>query len=326
MRAVLHTKYGPPDVLRLEDIPKPIPTDDEVLVRVHAASLNAVDWHILRAKPFPIRLMGMGLLRPKHKVLGADIAGQVEAVGKNVMQFKQGDNVFGELSGCGWGAFAEYVCVPENVIASKPADISFEEAAATPLAAVTALQGLRDKGQIRTGKRVLIHGASGGVGTFAVQIAKAFGCEVTAACSASKMNMVRSIGADHAIDYTKEDFTRSGQQYDLILAVNGYRSLFDYRRALSPKGIYVMAGGSGAQMFQALLGPLISRPAGKKMRSVGMKSNKKDLIFIKDLLESGKVVPVIDRRYPLNETAEAIRYLEEGHALGKVVIITEHSQ
>lgn len=326
MRAVLHTKYGPPDVLRLEDIPKPIPTDDEVLVRVHAASLNAVDWHILRAKPFPIRLMGMGLLRPKHKVLGADIAGQVEAVGKNVMQFKQGDNVFGELSGCGWGAFAEYVCVPENVIASKPADISFEEAAATPLAAVTALQGLRDKGQIRTGKRVLIHGASGGVGTFAVQIAKAFGCEVTAVCSASKMNMVRSIGADHAIDYTKEDFTRSGQQYDLILAVNGYRSLFDYRRALSPKGIYVMAGGSGAQMFQALLGPLISRPAGKKMRSVGMKSNKKDLIFIKDLLESGKVVPVIDRRYPLNETAEAIRYLEEGHALGKVVIITEHSQ
>ena len=172
----------------------------------------------------------------------------------------------------------------------------------------------------------MIHGASGGVGTFAVQIAKAFGCEVTAACSASKMNMVRSIGADHAIDYTKEDFTRSGQQYDLILAVNGYRSLFDYRRALSPKGIYVMAGGSGAQMFQALLGPLISRPAGKKMRSVGMKSNKKDLIFIKDLLESGKVVPVIDRRYPLNETAEAIRYLEEGHALGKVVIITEHSQ
>ena len=326
MRAVLHTKYGPPDVLRLEDIPKPIPTDDEVLVRVHAASLNAVDWHILRAKPFPIRLMGMGLLRPKHKVLGADIAGQVEAVGKNVMQFKQGDNVFGELSGCGWGAFAEYVCVPENVIASKPADISFEEAAATPLAAVTALQGLRDKGQIRTGKRVLIHGASGGVGTFAVQIAKAFGCEVTAVCSTSKMNMVRSIGADHAIDYTKEDFTRSGQQYDLILAVNGYRSLFDYRRALSPKGIYVMAGGSGAQMFQALLGPLISRPAGKKMRSVGMKSNKKDLIFIKDLLESGKVVPVIDRRYPLNETAEAIRYLEEGHALGKVVIITEHSQ
>lgn len=326
MRAVLHTKYGPPDVLRLEDIPKPVPGDDEVMVKVHAASLNAVDWHILRAKPFPIRLMGMGLLKPKHKVLGADIAGRVETVGKNVKQFQPGDDVFGELSSCGWGAFAEYVCVPENVIISKPADISFEEAAATPLAALTALQGLRDKGKIRTGQKVLIHGASGGVGTFAVQIAKSFGCEVTAVCSASKMNMVRSIGADHVIDYAKEDFTRNGQQYDLILAVNGYHSLLDYKRALSPKGIYVMAGGSGAQMFQALLGPLISSPAGKKMGSVGMKSNKDDLIFIRDLLESGKIVPVIDRRYPLSETAEAIRYLEEGHALGKVVIITERSQ
>lgn len=326
MRAVLHTKYGSPDVLKLRDIPKPIPTDDEVLVRVQAASLNAVDWHILRAKPFPIRFMGMGLLKPKHKILGADIAGQVEAVGRNVKQFKQGDNVFGELSSCGWGAFAEYVCVPENVITSKPVNISFEEAAATPLAAVTALQGLRDKGHIRAGQRVLIHGASGGVGTFAVQIARAFGCEVTGVCSASKVKMVRSIGADHVIDYGQEDFTRRGQQYDLILAVNGYHSLFDYRRALSPKGIYVMAGGSGAQMFQALLGPLISIRPGKKMCSVGMKSNKNDLIFIKDLLESGKVVPIIDRRYPLNETAEAIRYLEEGHALGKVVILTGHNR
>lgn len=326
MRAVLHTKYGSPDVLKLRDIPKPIPTDDEVLVRVQAASLNAVDWHILRAKPFPIRFMGMGLLKPKHKILGADIAGQVEAVGRNVKQFKQGDNVFGELSSCGWGAFAEYVCVPENVITSKPVNISFEEAAATPLAAVTALQGLRDKGHIRAGQRVLIHGASGGVGTFAVQIARTFGCEVTGVCSASKVKMVRSIGADHVIDYGQEDFTRRGQQYDLILAVNGYHSLFDYRRALSPKGIYVMAGGSGAQMFQALLGPLISIRPGKKMCSVGMKSNKNDLIFIKDLLESGKVVPIIDRRYPLNETAEAIRYLEEGHALGKVVILTGHNR
>jgi NADPH:quinone reductase-like Zn-dependent oxidoreductase len=325
MRAVLHTKYGSPDVLKLEDIPKPIPTDDQVLVKVHAAALNAVDWHILRAKPFPIRFM-VGLVKPKHKILGADIAGHVLAVGRNVKQFRAGDDVFGELSACGWGAFAEYVCVPEHVITSKPAGISFEEAAATPLAAVTALQGLRDKGNIRSGQRVLIHGASGGVGTFAVQIAKALGCEVTGVCSASKVSMVRSIGADHVIDYAQEDFTKNGKQYDLILAVNGYHSIFDYRRALSPKGRYVMAGGSGAQMFQALLGPFISTSAGKKMGSVGMKSNKSDLIHIKDLLQSRKVVPVIDRRYPLSETAEAIRYLEEGHALGKVVILVEDNR
>src|SRR5438445_5263639 len=322
MKAMVYHTYGSPDVLKLEEVQKPVPQDDEVLVQVLAASVNAGDWHLLRAKPFLMRLMGYGLLKPKHTILGSDIAGRVEAVGRNVKQFQSGDEVFGNTAKYGFGGFAEYVSVPENALALKPTNISFEEAAAVPLAAVTALQGLRAKGQIQPGQKVLIYGASGGIGTFAVQLAKSFGAEVTAVCSTRNVDMVRSIGADHVIDYTQEDFTKNGQRYDFIFAVNGYHSIFDYKRALSPKGVYVMIGGSMAAMIQAmLLGPVISMTGRQKMGSMGVaKPNQKDLVFMKELLEAGKVVPVIDRRYPLGETAQAIQYLEEGHAKGKVVI------
>ena len=321
MKAIIYTKYGSPDVLEFKEVEKPTPKDDEVLVKVHAASLNAADWHLLRGKPFLVRLMGFGLLKPKNKILGADMAGRVEAVGRNVKQFQPGDEVFGEISECGFGAFAEYVCAPENALALKPASMAFDEAAAVPLAALTALRGLRDKGQIQPGQKVLINGASGGVGTFAVQIAKSFGAEVTAVCSTRNLDKARSIGADQVIDYTQDDFTKSGQRYDLILAANGYHSIWDYKRALSPKGIYVMVGGAMAQMYQAMfLGPLISKTGSKKMGFLLQKSNQEDLVFMRELLEAGKVVSVIDRRYPLSEVPEAIRYLEEGHARGKVVI------
>lgn len=324
MRAIVYTKYGSPDVLELMEVEKPTPKDGEVLVKVHAASANAYDWHMLRADPFLVRLMGGGLLKPKNTRLGADIAGRVEAVGRNVKQFQPGDEVFGDLSACGNGGFAEYVSVPENALASKLARMTFEEAAAVPMAAVTALQGLRDNGQIQPGQKVLINGASGGVGTFAVQIAKAFGAEVTGVCSTRNLDMARSIGATQVIDYTREDFTQSGQRYDLILAVNGYHPISAYKRALSPEGIYVMAGGSNAQIFQALLlGRWMSGTAGKTMGALAAKPNQNDLVFMRELLETGKVVPVIDRRYPLSEVPEAIRYLEEGHAKGKVVITTD---
>ena len=319
MKAIVSTKYGPPDVLELKEVEKPTPKDNEVMINVHAASLNAADWHTLRADPWFLRLMGGGLLKPKNKILGFDIAGRVEAVGRNVKQFQPGDEVFGV---CDMGGFAEYVCARESALALKPGSMTFEEAAAVPVAAVTALQGLRDKGQIQPGQKVLINGASGGVGTFAVQIAKSFGAEVTAVCSTRNLDMVRSIGADQVIDYTQEDFTKNRERYDLILAVNGYHPILDYKRALSPKGIYVVAGGSMAQFFQAmLLGPWISMTGSKKMGSMGIaKPNKRGLDFIKELLEAGKVVPVIDRRYTLSEVPEAIRYLEEGHAKGKIVI------
>jgi NADPH:quinone reductase-like Zn-dependent oxidoreductase len=321
MKAIVNTQYGSPDVLQLKEVEKPTPQDDEVLIKIHAASVNKYDWHFLTADIFLIRLMGGGLLKPKYTRLGADIAGLVEAVGRNVKQFRPGDEVFGEIS---HGGFAEYACAPENRLALKPANLSFEEAAAIPMAALTALQGLRDEGQIRPGQKVLINGASGGVGTFAVQIAKWFGAEVTAVCSPGNLDQARSIGADHVIDYTREDFTQNGQQYDLILAANGYHPLSDYKRALTPRGIYVMAGGSTAQIFQAmLLGSWMSRTGGKKMGGVSAKVEQKDLIILKDLLEAGQVVPVIDKRYPLSETAEALRYLGEGHARGKVVIAVE---
>ena len=326
MKAIVYHKYGSPDVLELEEVEKPILKDNEVLVKVYAASVNAYDWHLLRADPFLVRLMGGGLLKPKNKILGADIAGRVEAVGRNVKQFQPGDEVFGDISGCGSGGFAEYVCVPENTLALKPASMTFEDAAAVPMAAVTALQGLRDKGKIQSGQKVLINGASGGVGTFAVQIAKSFGAEVTGVCSTRNLDMARSIGADQVIDYTQEDFTQNEQRYDLILAANGYHSIWDYKRALSPKGIYVMAGGSMAQIFQALLlGPWISMAGSKKMGALSAKPNQKDLAFLKELIEAGKVKPVIDRRYTLSEAAEALRYLGEGHARGKVVITLEHN-
>jgi NADPH:quinone reductase-like Zn-dependent oxidoreductase len=323
MKAIVNTHYGPPDVLQLTEVAKPTPQDNEVLVKVHAASVNAGDWHLLRGKPFLMRLMGFGLLKPKHTILGSDIAGRVETVGRNVKQFQPGDEVFGNIR----GGFAEYVCARENALVLKPANISFEEAAAVPMAAVTALQGLREKGQIQPGQKVLINGASGGVGTFAVQIAKSFGACVTGVCSTRNVDMVRSIGADQVIDYTQADFTQNGQRYDLIIAVNGYHSISDYKRALNPEGTYVMSGGSNAQMFQAMLiGPWISRTGSKKMGFLGVaKVNQKDLVFMKELLEAGTVVPVIDRRYPLREIPEAIRYVEEGHAKGKVVITVDQN-
>jgi len=323
MKAIVCTKYGPPDVLKLEEIQKPTPGDNEVLVKVHASSVNYNNLAMVRGKPFLARL-GFGLLKPTHKIPGSDIAGRVEAVGKNIKQFKVGDEVFGQVS---WGAFAEYVCVPETALSLKPANLSFGEAAAVPEASLVALQGLRDKGQMKPGQKVLIYGASGGNGTFAVQLAKSFGAEVTGVCSTRNVGLVRSIGADHVIDYTKEDFTKNGQQYDLILATAGYRSIFDYKRALSPKGRYVATGGSMrgpkamAQVYQALLlGPLISMTGKKKFSILTLRIHQRDLLFIKGLIEAGKVKPVLDRRYPLSEVPEALRYLEEGHAKGKVVI------
>ena len=255
-----------------------------------------------------------------------DIAGRIEAAGSNVKQFRPGDEVFGDISACGNGGFAEYVSVPENALALKPATLSFEEAAAVPMAAVTALQGLRDEGRIQAGQKVLINGASGGVGTFAVQIAKAFGAEVTAVCSTRNLDLARTLGADRVIDYTKEDFTRNGQTYDLIFAANGYHPLSAYKRALTPQGIYVMAGGKPGQIFQAmLLGSWMSENGGKKLGGFTARANQKDLVMLKELVEAGKVVPVIDKRYSLSEAAEALRYLGAGHARGKVVITVEHS-
>lgn len=320
MKAMVYTKYGSPDVLELREIQKPAPGEDEVVVKVHASSVNAADWHHLRGEPFVFRLSS-GFPTPKHQILGADIAGRVESVGKHVKAFRPGDEVFGDLAGVGFGGFAEYVRVPETVLALKPANLSFEEAGAVPVAAVTALQGLRDKGKIQAGQRVLINGASGGVGTFAVQIAKSFGTEVTAVTSTGNLGRARQLGADHVIDYIREDFTKSGQRYDLILAANGYHPISAYKRALRPGGIYVVTGGSMAQMFEAnLLGPWMSMAGSKKMTGLAAKPNRKDLTFMKELLEAGKVSPVIDRCYPFQEIPEALNYLEEGHARGKIVI------
>jgi len=321
LKAITNAKYGSPDVLELKEVVKPVPKEDEVLIRVHAASANAGDWHILRGSPFIMRLVGFGLFKPKYTILGTDVAGTIESVGNSVKQFKVGDEVYGDLSLNGYGGYAEYVCTRENSIVLKPANISFEEAAAVPTAAVTALQGLRDHGKIEAGQKVLVNGASGGIGTFAVQLAKAFGAEVTAVCSTKNLEIVRSIGADHTVDYTKENFTKSGKQYDLILAPNGYHPISDYKRALTDNGRYVMTGGATKQMFEAmLLGPWISMTGNKKMSNSLIKPNQKDLEFLKGLLEAGKVKPVIVKRYKLSEVAEAVRYVESGHAQGKVVI------
>jgi NADPH:quinone reductase-like Zn-dependent oxidoreductase len=324
MKAIVCTKYGSPDVLELKEVEKPTPKDNEVLVKVVAASVNVEDLDFLTGRAWSARFVGP--LKPKYKILGFDMAGRVESVGRNVKQFKSGDEVFGELFISGFGAFAEYVCVPEKALVLKPDSMTFEQAATIPSRAIIALQGLRDKRQIQPGQKVLINGAGGGVGPFAVQIAKYFGAEVTGVDSTQKMDMLRSIGADHVIDYTKEDFTKNGQHYDLILDIAGYHSIFDYKRALSPNGIYAIVGGSRFTIFQAVfLGPLISMTGSKKMGLMAWKPNKKeDLVFIKELIESGKVVPVIDRCYPLSEVAEALRYFEEGHPQGKIVITVEH--
>jgi NADPH:quinone reductase-like Zn-dependent oxidoreductase len=323
MKAIVYKKYGPPDVLEVTKVEKPIPTDNQVLVKVHAASVNYGNLVLLKGEPFLARF-AFGLLKPKYTIPGGDIAGTVEAVGKDVTQFQPGDEVFGDLSGSGWGAFSEYVAVPEMAIALKPANLSFEEAAAAPMAGVTALQGLRDKGKIQAGHRVLINGASGGVGTFAVQIAKALGAEVTGVCSTRNIDILQSLGADHVIDYTKEKFTDNKNTYDLILGVNGHQPLSDYKRALKPKGIFVHVGGSGSQMFQAMtVGAWISKTSSKKMGTFLQRANQEDLVCLKELMESGKVKPVIDRQYSLSEVPEAFRYFEQGHAQGKVVIKVE---
>jgi NADPH:quinone reductase-like Zn-dependent oxidoreductase len=325
MKAAVRTRYGSPDVIQLKEMEKPTPDDDRVLVKVNAASINKSDWYDLGESPM-IRLFGGGIRKPKRVRLGSDIAGRVEAVGKSVKQFHAGDDVFGGAP----GGFAEYACAREDLLALKPADATFEEAATLGIAAITALQGLRDKGQIKPGQRVLIDGASGGVGTFAVQIAKSLGAEVTAVCSTRNLENARMMGADHVVDYTQEDFTKNGQRYDLIFAVNGYRSILGYRRALSPNGTYVMCGSSKVltSIIQTLLlGPLISKTGSKKMGFMGVaKLNQKDFVVLKELVESGKLKPVIDKRFPLSETAEAFRYLGEGHARGKVVITVEHDE
>ena len=322
MKAIVFTNYGPPEALQLIETETPTPKDHQVLVKVYAASANPLDWHRMRGAPFLARL-GEGLLKPKNPMLGADIAGQVQAVGSNVTEFEPGDEIFGVTV----GGFAEYVCAAETKVALKPANLSFESAAAVPVAAFTALQGLRDKGQIQAGQKVLINGAAGGVGTFAVQFAKAFGAEVTGVCSTRNLDMVRSIGADHVVDYTQEDFTKDGQLYDLIYDAVGNRSVSEYKRALSPQGMCVIAGFTSLpRLFEHMvLGPLTSKAGSKQVGLQGLATtHKKDLVVIKELLEAGKAVPVIDRCYPLHEVPEAIRYLEQGHAQGKVVITVEH--
>lgn len=321
MKAIVYTAYGPPNVLQLKEVDKPSPTDHQVLVRVHAASVNALDWRPFTMPQLLIRLMSGGSSKPKDPSVGVDVAGTVEAVGKDVTEFRPGDEVFGVAP----GSFAEYVTNSASKFAHKPAKLSFEQAAAVPVAAFTALQGLR-KGQLRAGQKVLIDGASGGVGIYAVQIAKAFGAEVTAVCRTRNLDMVRSIGAAHVIDYTREDFTKSEHRYDLILAVNGYHPILAYRKALSPHGICVVAGGALSQILQAILmGPFVSMLGDRKISSMGIaKTTKEDLLVIKELLEAGKVVPIIDKYYPLSETVEAIKYLIEEHGRGKVVITVGH--
>jgi NADPH:quinone reductase-like Zn-dependent oxidoreductase len=318
MKAIVNTQYGSPDVLQLKDVAMPVPKEHEVLVQIHAVAVNAADWHLLKADPFLVRLQ-FGLFAPKYTILGADIAGRVIAVGQGVTKFKVGDDVFGDISGAGWGGYAEYVSVPENVLVCKPANVTFEEAAAVPMAAVTALLGLKE-GNIQPGQKVLINGASGGVGTFAIQIAKAFGAEVTAVCSTRNVELARSLGADHIIDYTKEDFTKSGKQYDLIIGANGYRTLTEYQRALAPNGKYVMTGGTTAQIFEVLLFGRVKSKGAQKLVNIMSKPSQKDLELIAGLLAEGKVKPVIAKRFPLAQTADAVRMVEAGRAQGKVVI------
>jgi NADPH:quinone reductase-like Zn-dependent oxidoreductase len=324
MKASVYTRYGPPDVVQITDVEKPVPKDDEVLIKVRAASVNPLDWHFMRGEPYFVRILA-GLRKPKITRLGVDLAGQVEAVGRNVTQFKPGDEVFGTCR----GAFAEYLCTSESALVMKPDNVTFEQAASVPIAAFTALQGLRDKGQIQPAQKILINGAAGGVGTFAVQIAKSFGADVTGVCSTRNVDMVRSIGADRVIDYTQQDFTKSGQRYDLIFDCIGNHSLLACRRVLTPKGIYIAVGGpSGRWMIgplaSAITAPVLSRFVSQNFVTFIAKLSKKDLTIMHELMKTGKVTPVIDRSYSLSEVPEAIRYLEGGHARGKVVITLEY--
>lgn len=323
MKAAIYTKYGPPDVVQIRDIEKPVPKDNEVLIRIRATSVNPLDWHFMRGKPYIVRAMS-GLRKPKITQLGVDVAGQVEAVGRSVTQFKPGDEVFGACR----GAFAEYGCTLESSLATKPRNLTFEQAGAVSVAGRTALQGLRDKGQIQAGQKVLVNGASGGVGTFVVQIAKSFGADVTGVCSTRNLDMVRSIGADRVVDYTQEDFARSGQRYDIFFDCFANHSLSACRRVLNTKGIYIAVGGpSGPWMIgllgRAVAGPVLSALTSQKFVTFMTKSSKEDLRILGELMGAGKVTPVIDKRYSLSEVPEAIRHVEEGHARGKVVISIE---
>ena len=318
MKAIVQTGYGSPDVFQLREIEKPVIDDDGVLLRVHAASVNALDWHLMRGIPSIIRLT-TGLRRPKSPVPGVDAAGTVESVGRNVTRFRPGDEVFGMRT----GAFAEYVAGKERNFVAKPVGLSFEQAAAVPVAGETALQGLRDKGQIRPGQKVLVNGASGGVGTFAVQVAKSFGAIVTGVCSPRNVDLVRSIGADRVMDYTHEDFVRDGQRYDMLFDVAWTHSGSDCRRVLTPNGIHVLAGQSSREkpsILPLLLAPLVSRFRRQKLVSYIAKHSNADLVALKELIEAGKVTPIIDRTFPLREVPEAVRYLGEGHPRAKVVI------
>jgi NADPH:quinone reductase-like Zn-dependent oxidoreductase len=322
MKAIVQDRYGPPDVLELKDVAKPAPGDNEVLVRVHAAAVNALDWHYMRGDPYVARL-SMGLRRPKVRIRGRDFAGRVEAVGRGVGRLRAGDEVYGEAD----GAFAEYVSAPDGRVDPKPANLTFEQAAAVPVAGNTALMGLRDIARVHPGQRVLINGASGGVGTFAVQIAKSLGAEVTGVCSARNTDLVRSIGADHVVDYTSEDFTRNGQRYDVVFDLVGNRSLTDCRRALTPEGTLVLSGG-GVSEGGSLIGPmalfikgqLLSRFVGHRLLSFTEQPSRENLAALRERIESGAVTPVVDRTYPLSDVPEAIRYLEVEHARAKVVV------
>jgi NADPH:quinone reductase-like Zn-dependent oxidoreductase len=321
MKAVVYTRYGPPDVLRVADVETPVPRDDEVLVKVHAVSLNASDWETLRGKPLYARVAG--LFRPRHRVLGSDIAGRVEAAGRRATQFQPGDDVFADILSH-MGGFAEYVCVPEGTLAPMPSGMTYEEAAALPQAGAIALQGIRDKGRVQPGQAVLINGAGGGSGMYAIQLAKLHDAEVTGVDNAEKLEFMRSLGADHVIDYTREDFTTNGRTYDLILDLAGHRSAFAYKRSLKPGGRYLFVGGAVGTLVQVLLvGPLIGRAEGKKVRLLAVQSGTRNLAPIVELCQTGTVATVIDRRYPLGEVPAALRYLGEGHAKGKVVVIVE---
>jgi len=321
MKAIVYTKYGSPEVLQLKEVEKPTPKENEVLIKIYAASVNSWDWDQLNGKHFVVRLVG-GLLKPRYKILGADIAGRVESVGRNVTQFQPGDDVFGDIAGSGFGGFAEYVAVPEKLLAKKSSRMSFEQSAALPQAGLLALQGLWYKGTIKQCDEILINGAGGGVGTIALQYAKSLGAVVTCVDKAEKFEMLRSLGADHLIDYTKDDYTRNGLQYDRILDVIAHRSISDYKRALKPGGTFAMIGGSmgGLLLKLLLLSPILSLFTNKKLGLMGYRPNRKDLDYLNQLFEEGKVVPIIDRSYPLPEVPAALQYLGDGHVKGKIII------
>ena len=321
MKGIVYTEYGPPEVLRFAEIAKPELKAEQVLIKVRAAAVNALDWRLMRGTPYLVRIMTGGLRKPKNGRPGVDVAGEVEAVGAKVNEFKPGDEVFGFCE----GSLAEYACTVEEKLVSKPANVSFEQAAATPLAAISALQALRDKGRIQAGQKVLIDGASGGVGSFAVQIARVLGGRVTAVCSTGNVETARASGAERVIDYTREDFTQGAERYDLIVGANAHHPILHYRRVLAPAGRYVVVGGGGSQMLQTLVGgPLLSLFSGRKLGFVMARSRKADLVLLRDWLAAGTLVPVIARRYPLSEGGDAVGYVDAGHARGKAVVTVEH--